>query len=103
MRDELPDDFDPDEVDRQWDEYWKKRDALICRLRVCLGLGDDGHPLPPPPPTYAPGDRVFHKAFGYGEVTGTDGDIVDVHFESDRSDDGIRWEKRLRACLVQKA
>jgi len=103
MRDELPDDFDPDEVDRQWDEYWKKRDALICRLRVCLGLGDDGHPLPPPPQTYAPGDRVFHKAFGYGEVTGTDGDTVEVHFESDRSGAGIRWEKRLRASLVQKA
>ncbi|MBM3589324.1 MAG: hypothetical protein FJX33_16345 [Alphaproteobacteria bacterium] len=103
MRGELPDDCDPDEVDRQWDEYRKKRDALICRLRVCLGLGADGHPLPPPPPTYAPGDRVFHRAFGYGEVTGTDGDIVDVHFESDRSGAGIQWDKRLRACLVQKA
>lgn len=48
--DELTDNCDPADVKRQWDGYYKKKYALICGLKVCLGVGDDGYPLPPQPP-----------------------------------------------------
>ena len=30
---------------------------------------------------YVPGDRVFHQKFGYGEITGIEGDKLDVEFD----------------------
>ena len=30
---------------------------------------------------YTIGDRVFHQKFGYGEVTGIEGDKLDIDFE----------------------
>jgi len=38
-----------------------------------------------------------------GEVTYVEGDIVDVHFVQDATENGIRWEKRLRVSAIQKA
>jgi DNA helicase-2/ATP-dependent DNA helicase PcrA len=32
-------------------------------------------------PAFAPGDRVFHQKFGYGSVTGIEGDKLDVAFD----------------------
>ena len=37
---------------------------------------DDGAASP-----FAPGDRVFHDKFGYGRVTGTEGDKLDIAFD----------------------
>ena len=31
---------------------------------------------------YALGERVFHQKFGYGEVTGIEGDKLDIEFDS---------------------
>lgn len=45
---------------------------------------------------YAPGDRVFHQKFGYGEVTGVDDDRLDIRFEK-------AGEKRLIDRFVEKA
>ena len=103
--DELPEDCDSAEITRRSDEYWTQRDTLFTELKVWLGLGDDGYPLPPQPPfpEYASGDRVFHQKFGYGEVTYVEGDIVDVHFVQDATENGIRWKKRLRISAIRKA
>ena len=102
---ELPEDCDRADITRRSDEYWNQRATLFTELKVWLGLGDDGHPLAPQPPfpEYAPGDRVFHQKFGYGEVTYVEGDIVDVHFVQDATENGIRWEKRLRVSAIRKA
>lgn len=32
-------------------------------------------------PAFTIGDRVFHQKFGYGQVTGIEGDKLDIHFE----------------------
>ena len=32
-------------------------------------------------PAFAPGDRVFHQKFGYGHVTGVEGDKLEIAFE----------------------
>ncbi|MBD3765656.1 MAG: UvrD-helicase domain-containing protein [Rhodobacterales bacterium] len=32
-------------------------------------------------PAHAPGDRVFHQKFGYGRVTGIEGDKLDIDFD----------------------
>jgi DNA helicase-2/ATP-dependent DNA helicase PcrA len=45
---------------------------------------------------YAPGDRVFHQKFGYGEVTGVDDDRLDIRFDK-------AGEKRLIDRFVEKA
>jgi DNA helicase-2/ATP-dependent DNA helicase PcrA len=45
---------------------------------------------------YAPGDRVFHQKFGYGEVTGVEDDRLDVRFDK-------AGEKRLIDRFVEKA
>ncbi|MCZ8140336.1 MAG: UvrD-helicase domain-containing protein [Acetobacteraceae bacterium] len=45
---------------------------------------------------YAPGDRVFHQKFGYGEVTGVDDDRLDIRFEK-------AGDKRLIDRFVEKA
>ena len=45
---------------------------------------------------YAPGDRVFHQKFGYGEVTGVDDDRLDIRFDK-------AGDKRLIDRFVEKA
>ncbi|MCA3306321.1 MAG: UvrD-helicase domain-containing protein [Roseomonas sp.] len=45
---------------------------------------------------YAPGDRVFHQKFGYGEVTGVEDDRLDVRFDK-------AGDKRLIDRFVEKA
>ncbi len=47
-------------------------------------------------PEFEPGERVFHKKFGYGEVTGADGDKIVVAFDK-------AGEKRLLASFVVPA
>ncbi|NCU20461.1 DUF3553 domain-containing protein, partial [Candidatus Falkowbacteria bacterium] len=45
---------------------------------------------------FAPGDRVFHQKFGYGTVTGTEGDKLTVAFDK-------AGEKKLLAGFVVAA
>ena len=45
---------------------------------------------------YKPGDRVFHLKFGYGQVTGIEGNKLTVAFEK-------AGEKRVIDSFVEKA
>jgi DNA helicase-2/ATP-dependent DNA helicase PcrA len=47
-------------------------------------------------PAFGPGDRVFHQKFGYGTVTGAEGDKLTVAFEK-------AGEKRVVASFVAAA
>jgi DNA helicase-2/ATP-dependent DNA helicase PcrA len=45
---------------------------------------------------FAPGDRVFHQKFGYGEVAGIEGDKLDIRFDK-------AGEKKVIARFVAQA
>jgi len=45
---------------------------------------------------YSPGDRVFHIKFGYGAVTGIEGDKLDIRFDK-------TGEKKIVARFVMPA
>ena len=45
---------------------------------------------------YAEGDRVFHQKFGYGTITGIEGDKLDIAFEK-------AGEKKVVAKFVTAA
>ena len=37
------------------------------------------------------------------EITYVEGDVLDAHFDEDATENGMRWEKRLRVSAVRKA
>jgi DNA helicase-2/ATP-dependent DNA helicase PcrA len=66
------------------------------RAPIALEARPESPPVRPPSATgYAPGDRVFHEKFGYGDVQSVEGGKLDVAFRTGR--------KKVMDNFVRKA